>query len=331
MPVYTNATARPRQELAAVIREGRGVNLLNIWNQILPDFPVNKRTAHIIKARIANAQLMRILDDYLITAPGAKIERLTATLDDDSFTVAIRKREIQIPDEEEMEMSDYLSLETLFSQQGAESLELTTEFLTARAMQSTAIFGAATNSIVAYSLANLATIDFVGDVYASHERGLDKGEAYNAIICSGQIYKIVRRSSKLKDFVVSQLGKGYEVNASNLQLAFADIGIKKFLVGNSVYNTAADGATPVMSRVWGNSVVTLARVADDSATVSEDGIETIDGVGINAFWDSYTPEAGYMVDTYREENTESNIVRTKTSKAPYIANPNAADLIATQA
>jgi len=329
MPAYTNSTARPRQELASVIREGRGINKLNIHSQILPPLPVNKRTVHLVKAKIANAQLARILDDYFITAPGANVERMTATLNDDSFTVTIRKREIQVPDEVEMDYADYLSVESLMAAQAAEAVEITTEYLTAAAIMNTTNFGSATNSAVAYTEANIATINFVRDVYDSIERVLDKGEVADTIVLSSQVYKRIRRSTLLTNYVVSQLGKGYEVNQSNLQLAFADVGIKKVLIGNSVYNSASDGATAVMSRIWGNTYVWVGA-AGDSASASEDGISTLQGCGVNAYWDSYTPADGYGVDTYREEKTESNIVRTKTSKAPYIANGNAGDLIATQ-
>jgi hypothetical protein len=329
MPAYTNATARPRQELAAVIREGQGLNKLNIHSQILPSLPVNKRTVHLVKAKVANMQLARIMDDFLIAAPGANVERMTATLDDDSFTVTIRKREIQIPDETEMDYADYLSLEAVFSQQGAEAVELTTEYLTALAIQNTTNFGAGTNSIVAYTAANLATIDFVGDVMAATERGFDKAEIYDTIVLSRQVFNRVRQSTLLKNYVVSQLGKGYEVTPSNLQLAFADLGIRQVLVGSAIYNSAADGATPVMSRVWNNTYVWVGACGT-SASASVDGISTIQGVGVNAFWDAYTPNDGYGVDSYREEKTESNIIRTKTSKAPYIANGNAGTLITTQ-
>ena len=329
MPAYTNATARPRQELAAVIREGQGINKLNIHSQILPSLPVNKRTVHLIKAKVANMQLARIMDDFFLTAPGANVERMTATLDDDSFTVAIRKREIQVPDETEMDYADYLSLEAIFSQQAAEAVELTTEYLTALAIQNATTFGAGTNSTVAYTDANVATVNFVADVIAATERGLDKAEVLDTIVMSRQVFNRVRQGTLLKNFVVSQLGKGYEVNESNLQLAFADFGIKKILVGSSVYNSAADGATPVMSRIWNNTYVWVGATGT-SASASVDNIATVQGVGVNAYWDSYTPNDGYGVDSYREEKTESNIIRGKTSKAPYIANANAGTLITTQ-
>jgi len=329
MPVYTNSTARPRQELAAVIREGQGINRLNIHSQILPTLPVNKRTVHLVKAKIANTQLARILDDFLLTAPGANVERITATLNDDSFSIGIRKREVQIPDEAEMDYADYLSLESLFSQQAGEAVELTTEYLTALAIMNATTFGAGTNSAVAYTEANIATIDFVRDVYDAIERGIDKGEIYNTVVISSQVYKRIRRATLVKNFVTGQLGLGFEVNQANLQKCFADVGIEKVLIGGSFYNSAADGATPSMSRIWGNTYVWVGATSSQ-ASADVDGIASIQGVGVNAYWENYTPNDGYGVDTYREEKTESNIVRAKTSKAPYIANANAGTLITTQ-
>lgn len=333
MPVYDNATARPRQELAQIVREGQGINKLNIHSKILPPMGVTKRNVHLVKAKIANVQLARILDDFFLTAPGANIERMTATLDDDTFSVLIRKREIQIPDEIEMDYADYLSVEGLFSQQASESVELTTEYLTAAAIQNATTFGAGTNSIAAYTLANLATIDFYNDVVAATERGYNVGEIYDTVVMSRQVFNRIRQAALLKNYVVSQLGKGYEVNESNLQLAFSDIGIKKILVGASIYNNLPDGTPQTqsapMTRIWNNTYVWVGSTGD-TPSADVDGIATIQGVGVNAFWESYTPAGGYGVDTYREEKTESNIVRAKTSKAPYIANANAGTLITTQ-
>lgn len=333
MPAYTNATARPRQELGAVIREGQGINKLNIHSKILPPLGVTKRTVHLVKAKISNMQLARIMDDFFLTAPGANIERMTAFLDDDSFTIAIRKREIQIPDEVEMDYADYLSMEAVFSQQAGEAVELTTEYLTALAIQNATTFGSGTNSIAAYTLANLATIDFYNDIVNATERGYNVGEIYDTVVMSRQVFNRIRQATLLKNYVVSQLGKGYEVNESNLQLAFSDIGIKKILVGASIYNPNGDGVaqsqSAPMSRIWNNTYVWVGSTGD-TAQASLDGIATIQGVGVNAFWENYTPSGGYGVDTYREEKTESNIVRGKTSKAPYIANSNAGTLITTQ-
>lgn len=331
MPVYTNATARPRQELAAIVREGEGLNALNIHKFILPSMPVNKQNVHLVKLKVAQMQLARILDDYLLTAPGANVERMTATVSDDSFSVLIRKREIQVPDEAEMSYSDYLSLEGVMAQQGMEAVELTTEYLTALAINNVTNFGAGTAATFDWTVANLATMNVVQDVIAATERGFDKAERYNTWILSRQQYNRIRQSTLLKNYVVSQLGKGYEVNQSNLQLAFADFGITKVLIGTSVYNSAADGATPVMSRIWDNTYSWVGNTEDTAVGRDEDmmGISTIRGVGVNAFWDQYTPNEGYGVDTYREEKTESNIVRAKTSKAPYIANKNKGTLITT--
>jgi len=334
MPAYTNATARPRQELGAVIREGQGINKLNIHSQILPPLAVNKRTVHLVKAKIANTQLARILDDYFITAPGADIERMTAVLNDDSFTVTIRKREIQVPDEVEMDYSDYLSVEALYSQQAADSVELTTEYLTAAAIMNATTFGAGTPAIADYTAANLLnnTIDLIGDIYAATERGLDVGELYDTVVIPSLVYKRARRCTKVANYVVSQLGKGYEVNQSNLQAALADVGIRKVLIGSSIYNAQADGvaisSSATMTKIWPVTYIWVGSTGD-TAAAQNDGFSTIQGVGVNAFWENYTPSGGYGVDTYREEKTESNIVRAKTSKAPYIANANAGTLITT--
>ncbi len=79
MPAYTNSTAVGRDQIAGVIQEGTGLNQQLIWNQILPLYGVNKRTAQIIKATIAGTQAHRILTDKYIRQPGAVFERFNMT------------------------------------------------------------------------------------------------------------------------------------------------------------------------------------------------------------------------------------------------------------
>lgn len=299
----------------------------------MPMFPVSKRTAHILKASIAQTQLLRILTDKYITAAGTRVERIVATFGDDTFTVTIRKVEIPIPDEVELDFADYFSVEARFTRQGGEMCELTTEFLTAAAILSTTNFGAATNSTVAYTAGNIATISLIPDIIASIRRVRAKGEIADTVIISGPVYERIRQATLVQNFVRGTLAAGSETNETTIQQALAGFGIKQVLIGDSYYNSAADGATPSLTQIWGNTYIWVGKsgatplVQDD---VQED-MGDIRGVGANIFWEDYTPDDGYFVDTYREEqNGGQNIVRVKCSVAPYVGNGNAGDLIATQ-
>ena len=337
MPAYSSSTAVPRNEIAAAIVQGSSLNAGNIWPMVLPRFGVNKRTSHILKATVQGAQIGRILTDKYITQPGANIERMNLTIGDDTFTVVIRKREVKIPDEVEMDYAGYFSIEALASKTGAMNLDMTNEYLAANAIFNTTNFGSATNSSIAYTVANNATADPIGDIFAAIERVRDKGEQPDTIIIPTLVWQRMRGMTLVKANVASVNGFSPSpmgnVTTDGLLAVFAPEGIKRILIGRSRYNTAADGATPSYTKMWANTYIWVGATGANLTGGSNEnfpGLSTVNGVGAMVFWENYTPNDGWAVETYRDEAVESNIVRTKTSANPYIANGNGGTLLATQ-
>ena len=262
MPVFTVSSARPRQELAIAIMEGEGMLPGLIYNKILPDYPINRRTAHIIKATLQDTLGLRhIAGAKYLHAPGTKFERAVAKFADDTLTVALRGIEIVVPNEVELDYDEYLDVEAFFAQRfGREMAGLTKEFLAQAALFNTTTFGTATNSTVAYTSALLTTMDFVGDIIAATRRLKAKGEPPPyTVVMSGIVYERVRQSTKVLNFIVGQLGAGKDVSMSNLSTALSEFGIKEILLGDSYYNTAPDGQPPVLTQIWSNNLIWVGR------------------------------------------------------------------------
>src|SRR5262245_44187530 len=127
MPVFTVQSARPRQELALAVVEGEGQVQGIIYDQVLPDYPINRRTAHIIKATIQDTLGMRHIGGAkYIRAPGTLFERAVAKFADDVLTVALRGIEIVVPNEVELDYDEYLDVEEFFATRfGRETAGLT--------------------------------------------------------------------------------------------------------------------------------------------------------------------------------------------------------------
>lgn len=332
------------------IVEGEGAIEGIIGNLILPDFPINRRTAHLIKATLADSQALRIIaaDKYL-HAPGTKFERMVAKFGDDSFTLNLRGVEIVVPNEIELDYADYLSVESFFASRfGRETSGLTKEYQIAAALFSTGTFGSATNSAVAYTAANLATISLIADMIASTRRLKAKGEAppYTAVM-SGPVFERVRQAATVQGFVTGTLRAGQEATKNMIEQALSEFGIKSILIGDAYYNSAADGATPVLTQIWSNTYIWVGKagMASSGEGDSEGGLEvpTLSGVGANIYWEGYTPggvpsvdkgtqefEGGNYVESYPDISVDSMILRLKMSNQPYIGNARAGDLIATQ-
>jgi hypothetical protein len=358
MPLFDVSTVLPRQELALAIVEGEGAIGGLIGPEILPDFPINRRTAHLIKATIADTQALRhIASPKYIRAPGTRFERITAKLGDDTFTVTLRGVEIVVPNEVQMDYNGYADLETFYAAKfGTEYSGLTKEYLIAAQIFSTSNFGAATNSTVAYTEANIATISLIADLVASSRRIKVKAEPppYVAAM-SGVVFERVRRATTVQAYVVGTLRAGQEATKNMIEQSVQEFGIKEVLVGDAYYNSAADQATPVMTQVWSNTYIWVGRpgraqgVGMPQETQPEKdkgqgiGVPILGGVGVNAFWEGFSNggipsgegetmafEGGNYVESYYSREIKSQVLRVELSSTPYIGNTRCGDLIATQ-
>lgn len=357
MPVFVPAAARIRQELAVAIVEGEGSVRGLIGKKILPDFPVNRRTAHLIKATLADTLGLRILTDKYIRSPGTLFERAVAKFGDDTLTVTLRGMEIVVPNETELDLAGFLDVESFFCARFGQTSALTQEFLIQASTFSTSIFGSATNSGTAYTIANLGTaaapgMNPVQDIIASIRRVKAKGEQPNTIAMSGPVWDRVRTCYNTLQFVRGTFNAITDVTIEAFTSALASWGIKQVLIGEAYYNTAADGAAPSLTPLWSNTYIWVGKAgetfgmpdkAGDQLPLEGMGVPTLQGVGANIYWEGYTPggkiatdenqftfEGGNYVESYPEIKIDSMIVRVKLSAQPYIGNSRAGDLIATQ-
>ncbi len=351
MPVFVPSAARVRQELAVAIVEGEGAVRGLIGKKVLPDFPVNRRTAHLIKATLADTLGLRILTDKYIRAPGTKFERAVAKFGDDTLTVTLRGLEIVVPNETELDLAGFLDVESFFCARFGQTSALTQENLIAASIFSTANFGSATNSAVAYTVANSATNSFIADVIAAVRRVRAKGEQPDTVVMSGPVYERIRQAATVQGYVAGTLKPGMEADMTTILGALREYGITQVLKGDGYYNAAADGATPSLSQIWNNTYIWVGKAGEsfgaqkvaDEVALDGVGVPTLQGVGANIYWEGYTPggklsvdenqmtfEGGNYVESYPDLSVDSMIVRVKTSAQPYIGNSRAGDLIATQ-
>src|SRR6185437_7800321 len=163
--------------------------------------------------------------------------RLTATLSSTTLTVTPRGVELQVPNEVALDYRTRFDVLAFYSARfGKEISGLTKEVLIAAQVFSTNNFGSATNSVVAYTAANLSTISFIGDMIASTRRLKAKGEAppYVAVM-SGPVYERVRQAATVQAYTVGTLNPGQEATKEMILASLAEYGIKELLVGDAYY------------------------------------------------------------------------------------------------
>jgi len=350
MAIFSTAAALPRQELAYAVVEGANSVSGLIGSQILGPFGISWRNAHLVKATLAGSMGLRdISADKYKHAAGTKFERLTATLGDATITVSPRGVELVIPREVMLDYSNRFDVMAFFLNRfGREMAGLTTETLIAAQIFSTGNFGSATNSTVAYTAANLATISFIGDMIAAARRLKAKGEGPGYVAAmSGPVFERIRQATTVQSYAAGTLKAGQEATKGTILEALREFGFVDLLIGDAYINTAADGATASLSQVWSNTYIFVGRPGMTGTTDSGAGVASINGVGVNAYWEGYANGIGTMersvagmdaqifdggnyIETYYEPSIDSEVIRLKKSDTPTILNSRAGDLVATQ-
>lgn len=352
MPVFSTSSALPRQELALAIIEGEGAVENLIGEKILPPFPINKRTAHLIKATIANSQALRVIDDAkFIHQPGTKFERMVATFGDDTMTVDLRGQEIVVPNETSLDYAQFLDVEAFYAGRFGQTSALTKEKLIAAQVFNTSNFGNATNSGIAYTAANrdiqgASGMNPIQDIIAATRRVKAKGERADTVVMSGPVAERAYTCQNTLQYVRGLYGAIMEVTPDLFARALAPFGITQVLIGDAYYNNAADQATPSLSQVWSNTYIWVGKSGKASAgaeTSTGINVPQLAGVGANIYWEDYEKggkvassdlsmqfAGGNYVESYPDLSIDSMIVRVKMSNRPYLGNTRGGDLIATQ-
>ncbi len=307
----TNIKTGPRQELSMAVVQGEGANEKLVGEILLPDMPLDRRTAHLLVIRAADTQARRIIaDSRFLRAPGTRYEKLRFQISDDTLTVQLRGVEADVPYEAHMDTRDYLALENVIcGRLGNEIIPLTKEFLRMRALTSTAIFGAAVNSAVPYTKANKANCSFFDDVIDGARLKRQVGEPVDSVLVSGPLNDFLRRSPAVLAFLRANVAAGQmEVNDAAILEALKPYGIKNYLVQDSYYNDGPDGSLSYKQMLPNNYIglyragvvgsrnTETAEALPNTTTPASGGqISTVDGItvpqlsgiGCMTFWQGW--------------------------------------------
>lgn len=320
MPFNPTSGATIRADINAVVQEAAASDAYFIGARALPPFMVDAKSGTYPKIQIAAGELLS--QGSAVRSRGGSYSEVSRQWTYDTYDCLDRGLEEPVDDTDQKDLARFFNLEASTAKWVLRNMMLDHEVRAAAVINSTGNFGAATNSTVAYTESNIATISFVGDVLAAIERCRDNGCEANTVILSSTVYNRVRRGTLVVNFVQGSVGKGSEVTASTLAQAFADEGITQVLVGKARYNTAKKGQAKSMSSVWGNTYAWVGRCVTSPMSL-QDG-----GAAHTLVWNA---EGGLFVsETYRDETRRSNIVRVRQNTTEKCIDGTAGTLIATQ-
>lgn len=314
---YQNATAQPREELTDVVMESITTDEMFTGLTLLPAVPMKLPTGHVPKILVGSGNLMRAARKQ--RTPGAAFDRWQSAIDAMNFSLAQVPEEILLPDEQSMIYEDYFAFEAFYAMEATNRLRRGHEIDSEVTIFDTAVF-ANTNSTVAYTVANKATMDFAGDVIAAIRAIKARGEMPNTIAIPGPVFDRVRLSTLMIAYVAGSVNPGASVTAANIQKAFADFGIKQVLVMDAYVNNSDGNNSDLVEAIWPNTEVFVGNI--------QGGELKAGGIGRTFFWDKEGPL--FNIQTYRAEDRKSNVVRAIKTTQTAITNARAAQLINTQ-
>lgn len=316
---YTNAQATPRSDIAALVMQANAdFNKMFIGDLILPVKGEDVKRGIYMKAKLANAELMN--GDAKPRANGAAYDRINRAYDVDQYDAIEYGLEAVIDDAYESEVERFMNLEATEAMLLERSLRISYEVRVAAAVMNTSTF-TATAAAVAYTEANLATINLPADVAAAKLRLLKKGIVPNAIIMSANVFNRIQRSTLMQNQIFGVVPK----SAGQFTLPGEDdvaraLGVDKLYVAKAAKNGNAKGQTFSGSFIFPDTHVNVCQVMG--------GEYQSGGIGRSILWSKDTTGL-FTPETYRSDERRSNIIRVRQHVAEKIVDETAGELITT--
>jgi hypothetical protein len=316
---YTNAQATPRSDIYALVMQANAdFNKMFIGDQILPVKGEDVKRGIYMKAKLANGELMN--GDAKPRANGAAYDRINRVYDVDQYDALEYGLEAVIDDAYEAEVERFMNLEATEAMLLERSLRISYEARVAAAVFNASTF-TATAAAVAYTEANLATINLPADVAAAKLRLLKKGIVPNSIIMSANVFNRIQRSTLMQNQIFGVVPK----SAGQFTLPGEDdvaraLGVEKLYVAKAAKNSNGKGQTFAGSFIWSDTYISVAQIAG--------GEYQAGGIGRTIQWSKDTTGL-FTPETYRSDERRSNILRVRQHVAEKIVDETAAELITT--
>lgn len=314
-----DAAAVLRADINTLVQEAARADEMFIGLKLFPEWSVDQKSAQWPKFRLGKGELLN--DDVTKRTPTGSYGRVSRVYESDTYDCEDYGLEELVDDTYKADVARYFDAEVIAAQQVRRQLQIGHEGRVAAALMNASTF-TATNSAVAYTEANIATIDFVRDVSGCVERLAAKGVIPNTIAMSHSVFSRLRRSTLLLNFLRGVMGNSADVMAGAADIAnvFSDDGITQCLVGKMPKNSAKKGAAFSSTPIWGNTYVWVGLVSSGNPMAG--------GAGRTVTWNA---DGGlFTSEMYRDEVRRSDVVRVRQNVDEKVVDATSGELITTQ-
>jgi hypothetical protein len=335
--MYRNTAAVIRPDLQAVVEQARGAERFLIADRILPIYPVARRNGEYHFLGLAKAELLATdLGNSTLRAPKTAYKRVDRTYEKKSFLCVDRGLTEAIDDGERKDVAPSFDMESTTTRLLVRNNRLAREARVASTIMNASTF-TSDNSKVAYTEGNIETLDIAYDIEAAIAKVNKRGEMTNTIIMSRNVWSRIRRSTLLRKYIFGESGGNMQITREVFAKAFSENGAITVEVAEASYSTAKKGqavADANLGYIWGDTYIWVGSIATGVPTRAVDPsmngpITLPEGVGATFVWAEEAPSQ-FVVETYRDEDIKSDIVRVRNYDVEHIMNANSGTLITTQ-
>ena len=313
-PIHTGSVAIPKPYVARAIQEVSGIDEMFVADKILPIFPTRVQDGTL--PVVQREDMLRI--ENTVLGPGAAYGRVAFREKGLLFHCVKNGEEAQIPDETRAFYRDAFDAEVVAARQVYANLRRSRENRVAAAvLNATTWTGAALYTDVSGAPWSTVGSDVVSQIAAAVEKvHLGSGLLPNALIMNTTNVNYLIANTVIRARFPGATLITRQMLADSLASIF---GITQLIECGSVKNSAIEGQDHVGAYVWSSTYAMVARVRT-GATPEEPGL------GVTMKWDAVPSmsiegegavgapageDSSIEVTTYREEQTDSDVVKVK--------------------
>ena len=312
-----------RADLKGVVEEAFLQSELYIGPKVLPPLPVPVKAGQYPVIKKNRGNLLR--NEAKRRGPGSNYGRINRNYENDGYTCIEYGMEAIVDDSNMRDVSRFFDLEATETRFAYRQVQLSHEIRTAAKVFDPSVFSL-TTSATAYTAANLGTFDLGLDIDLAKQAIQSRGEntAGLTAVMSLPMFLRARASTRLQNRIRGTISTDSQLVLDEQSFAAA-LGVKEVLIGRAAYDTSNQGnASSTMSNIWADSYVWLGNV------VSGGGPEQYfnGSTGFTLFWQQDADI--FQVESYREENIRSEIIRARQNTDEKIVLASSAQLLVTQ-
>lgn len=309
-----------RADIRTALEQGLDALKFCIAEKIAPVYEADAKAGQYLFRSLEGRGAQRL--DENRRAPNTSYQQVTNSWTSDSFETQDYGYESDVDDSLKAYADRYLDLEVSTARILDTKLMLAHEQRVANLLINTASF-TATSSITAYSQANLAVVDFVGDVQNACEKQRGLGTVANSIVLSYPLWNYVRRAPLFQNYIRGNFPTVLPTIISPEQAAqvFFDQGIEKIYIGGAYQDVGGEGQAYSGSPLWPNTYFWVGKVS---------GGDFMAGGALRTI--SWGEDGGFkVVESYRDERKRSDVLRVRQTVAEKVIDQRAGQLIQTSA